>query len=67
MIAGYGRKEIWMTYIDHKKKPVIGCPLCGRKHTDSFCFVKSAPVPDDITLIEFGEDERDSDFAAEDE
>ncbi|MFA5428956.1 MAG: hypothetical protein WC279_12205 [Sulfurimonas sp.] len=43
---------------------VIGCPLCGRKHRDGYCFVKAAVVPDNNTLVEFGDDEVDSDFDA---
>ncbi|MFA5429376.1 MAG: hypothetical protein WC279_14325 [Sulfurimonas sp.] len=42
--------------------PTIGCPLCGRKHSDGYCFVRAATVPDDVILVEFGDDERDSDF-----
>lgn len=42
--------------------PTISCPLCGRKHSDGYCFVKASAVPDDVILVEFGDDERDSDF-----
>ncbi len=46
---------------------IVACPLCGRKHTDDFCFIKNKHIPDDVLLFEFGSDERDDDFNYEQE
>ena len=46
---------------------IVACPLCGRKHTDDFCFIKNKHIPDDVILFEFGSDERDDDFNYEQE
>lgn len=46
---------------------IIGCPLCGRKHEEGFCIVTGKQIDENETLIEFGDDEEDSDYGFEGE